>query len=70
MLALGRVTGKLISHGRYGVKQACGITSEPVTRQTSIDEIYFTVGILTLGISIVPDHVRSVLGSMANRPRK
>jgi hypothetical protein len=45
-------------------------TSEPVTRQTSIDEVYFTVGILTLGISIVPDHLRSVLGSTENRPRK
>src|ERR1700746_2582754 len=31
-----------------------------------VEDIYSAVGILTLGISIVPDHVRSLRASMEN----
>jgi len=34
------------------------------------DKIYSAVGILTFGISTIPDQVRFLLGSTENRPRK
>src|ERR1700674_4777849 len=39
-------------------------------KQPEVDELYCAVGILTFGISIVPDQRASLLGSTENCPRK
>ena len=57
-------TGTYLSD--YRVNQDLEIFSEG----HSVEYIYSAVGILTFGISIIPDQVRSLRGSMENLPRK